>query len=311
MNAIEVRDVSKSYNGVEAVHDLSFTVHTGEIFGLLGPNGAGKTTTIRMLVDIIKPDHGHIRLFGQPLSEKVLDRVGYLPEERGLYRNQRVLDTLCYLARLKGADRRMARQRAESLLERVALGNMGRKKLNELSKGMQQKVQFVAAIVHDPDLIIVDEPFQGLDPINTELIKEILVELKSQGKTVLMSTHMMSQVEALCDRILLINRGRAVLYGELDEIKRQYAGNAVRLEVEGALDGLVGVDHIQEEGRAVRLLLAEGTTPQDILRQLVLRGVVVKRFEIATPPLDEIFIAAVEGRYHAAGTQANNQPTMA
>jgi ABC-2 type transport system ATP-binding protein len=295
MKALVVQSVSKSYDGFQAVHELSFEVEPGEIFGLLGPNGAGKTTTIRMMMDIIKPDAGQISLLGQPLTEVLKDRIGYLPEERGLYRNLKVIDTLVYLAVLKGVDRAAATRRSDELLERIDLVDYRNRKVNELSKGMQQKLQFVTTIVHDPDLVVLDEPFGGLDPINTQLIKEMIGELRSRGKTVILSTHMMNQVEEMANRILLIHRGRAVLYGPLEEILARYAGNAVRLQAEGDLEGLAGVQRMQPDHRGIELILADGTTPQDILRQLVERQVIVKRFEIATPPLADIFIAAVEG----------------
>jgi ABC-2 type transport system ATP-binding protein len=294
MKALAVQSVSKSYNGFQAVCDLSFEVEPGEIFGLLGPNGAGKTTTIRMMMDIIKPDAGQITLLGQPLTEPLKDRIGYLPEERGLYRGLKVIDTLVYLALLKGIDRRTAARRSDELLQRVDLADYRNRKVNELSKGMQQKLQFVATIIHDPDLVVLDEPFAGLDPINTQLIKEMIGELRDRGKTVILSTHMMSQVEEMANRILLIHRGRAVLYGPLEEIQARYAGNAVRLQAEGNLEGLAGVQRMQPNQRGIELVLTDGTSPQDILRQLIERGVTVKRFEIATPPLADIFIAAVE-----------------
>lgn len=296
INAIAVGQVSKHYNGVVAVQDLSFEVHVGEVFGLLGPNGAGKSTTIRMLMDIIKPDSGTVYILGKPLSDSLKDRVGYLPEERGLYRSARVLETLVYLGQLKGMARHDAQQQAARWLERVELAEWGKRRLNELSKGMQQKVQLVATILHRPALVILDEPFSGLDPLNIELVKDIIRELVQAGTTLILSTHQLAQAEALCHRLLLVNHGRAVLYGDLASIRARYTENAVRLDVEGELAGLTGVHRVEPNGRGVVAYLDPGVAPQDLLRQLVARNIVVHRFELATPPLDAIFIAAVEGR---------------
>jgi len=292
--AIETRDLVKEFNGLRAVDSLSFTVERGEIFGLLGPNGAGKTTTIRMLLDIFKPDAGEIKVLGGTVDTHTKSRIGYLPEERGLYPRLRVVQCLTYLARLKGIGRREAKSRAEALLERVGLAEWRRKRVKELSKGMQQKVQFVATIVHDPDLLILDEPFQGLDPINVDLLKEMIRELHQTGKTIIFSTHIMGQVEQMCDRILLINEGQAVLYGLLAEIKSRYAQHAVLLRSDDSLEGLEGVLRIEKQGTDHLVFLRADTSPQDILRQLVARKATITRFEVATPSLEEIFITAVK-----------------
>ena len=294
MYAIETRDLVKEFNGLRAVDSLSFTVERGEIFGLLGPNGAGKTTTIRMLMDIFKPDAGEIKVLGGTVDTHTKSRIGYLPEERGLYPRLRVVQCLTYLARLKGIGRREAKSRAEALLERVGLAEWRRKRVKELSKGMQQKVQFVATIVHDPDLLILDEPFQGLDPINVDLLKEMIRELHQTGKTIIFSTHIMGQVEQMCDRILLINEGQAVLYGLLAEIKSRYAQHAVLLRSDDSLEGLEGVLRIEKQGTDHLVFLRADTSPQDILRQLVARKATITRFEVATPSLEEIFITAVK-----------------
>ena len=294
MYAIETRDLVKEFNGLRAVDSLSFTVERGEIFGLLGPNGAGKTTTIRMLLDIFKPDAGEIKVLGGTVDTHTKSRIGYLPEERGLYPRLRVVQCLTYLARLKGIGRREAKSRAEALLERVGLAEWRRKRVKELSKGMQQKVQFVATIVHDPDLLILDEPFQGLDPINVDLLKEMIRELHQTGKTIIFSTHIMDQVEQMCDRILLINEGQAVLYGLLAEIKSRYAQHAVLLRSDDSLEGLEGVLRIEKQGTDHLVFLRADTSPQDILRQLVARKATITRFEVATPSLEEIFITAVK-----------------
>ena len=294
MIAIETNDLTKRFNGLVAVDRLNMEVERGEIFGLLGPNGAGKTTTIRMLLDIIKPDEGTIRLLGHPPGPEAQERIGYLPEERGLYRDLKLLECLTYLAVLKGMDRKLVRKRAETLLEQVGLGGEGGSKVKALSKGMQQKAQLVATLVHDPELVILDEPFLGLDPISTEQVKELIWDLRERGKTVVLSTHMMNQVERMCDRILLINEGRRVLYGPLEEIKARYAEHAVLVRCQGPLDSLVGARRIEQRERDRLIVLEDNASPQDILRQLVELGIPVERFEVATPPLEEIFIRVVE-----------------
>ena len=294
MSAIETSGLTKTFDGLIAVDHLDMEVEQGEIFGLLGPNGAGKTTTIRMLMDIIKPDEGTIRLLGYPPGYETQARIGYLPEERGLYRNLKLMDCLTYLAVLKGMDRKLVQKRAEMLLERVGLGGEGDSKVKALSRGMQQKAQLVATLVHDPEVVILDEPFQGLDPISTEQVKELIWDLRERGKTVVLSTHMMNQVERMCDRILLIDEGRRVLYGPLEEIKARYAEHAVLVRCAGSLEGLVGARRIEQRERDRLIVLEDNTSPQDILRQLVERGIPVERFEVATPPLEEIFIRVVE-----------------
>lgn len=293
MSAVDVISVSKYYGSFAAVKDLSFSVQPGEIFGLLGPNGAGKTTMIRMLMDIIKPDAGRIRILSESPSAATKNRIGYLPEERGLYKDLKVLDTLTYLAALKGMNRGEAEHRAEVLLRRIELWGNRSDKLSALSKGMQQKIQFIATVLHDPDLVVLDEPFQGLDPINTELIQEMIAALPAQGKTVILSTHMMNQVERLCDRILLIDHGHSVLYGQLDEIKARFADNAIILRADSSFDGVVGVKHIEDHGRYRELFLEDGTSPQEVLQQLVRGDIEVREFEVATPALNEIFIEVV------------------
>ena len=296
MIAIETNNLTKRFDGLVAVDCLDMEVERGEIFGLLGPNGAGKTTTIRMLLDIIKPDEGSIRLLGHPPGPEAQERIGYLPEERGLYRDLKLLECLTYLAVLKGMDRKLVRKRAETLLEQVGLGGEGGSKVKALSKGMQQKAQLVATLVHDPELVILDEPFLGLDPISTEQVKELIWDLRERGKTVVLSTHMMNQVERMCDRILLINEGRRVLYGPLEEIKARYAQHAVLVRCSGSLEGLVGARRIDHRERDRLIVLEDDVSPQDILRQLVELEIPVQRFEVASPPLEEIFIQVVEGK---------------
>jgi ABC-2 type transport system ATP-binding protein len=290
MPAVEVSHITKSYADKTAVDDLSFSVNQGEIFGLIGPNGAGKTTTIRMMMDIIKPDSGGVTIFGEKLGEATKNRLGYLPEERGLYKKLRVLDTIVYLASLKGMDRPDAIEKAGRLLDRLGMSPNRNKKIEELSKGMGQVIQFIVTIVHDPRLVVLDEPFGSLDPVNTELLKDQVLDLRNRGKAVILSTHQMNQVEELCDRILMINRGKAVLYGNLAEIKSKYQDNAVMLDYKGELGEIPGVTIRQTRKNHVELVLDDKTTPQRVLEALVGRGIEVKRFEIATPPLNEIFI---------------------
>lgn len=292
--AVEISRVTKSFGGNDVVKDVSFTLGPGEVFGLVGPNGAGKTTTIRMLMDIIKADSGEIRVFGQPLKEETKNRIGYLPEERGLYRKMRVSDTMIYLAALKNVDSKIARERAEELLRQMDMLPHQNKKINELSRGMGQIIQFLVTIVHDPDLVVLDEPFAGLDPVNRKLIKDIVLELKRQGKAVILSTHMMNEVEEMCDRILMIDEGRVVLYGELAEIKWRYRNNSVFVECEGTIGDLEGVSGRKEHGKYVELFLDGETPPQQILSQLVERNIRVDRFEVSTPSLNEIFIQVVK-----------------
>jgi len=293
---IQVENLVKHYAGVKAVDGVSFRVENREVFGLLGPNGAGKTTTIRTMMDIIKPDSGRIELMGKPVTEAGKSRIGYLPEERGLYKNYRLLECLVYLGALKGLSRASARQRAEALLERVDLDEYSNRKIKELSKGMTQKAQFLAAIVHDPDLLILDEPFQGLDPVNTDLLKTILLEEQGRGKTIILSTHNMNQVEELCNRILIIDHGHTVLYGSLDEVKARHAEHGVLLDCDGLPEELPGVQQVEQRNHSFHLLLEQDVSPQAVLRQLVEAGISVQRFEVATPPLEDIFIRVVEKR---------------
>ena len=297
MNTVEASQISKSFKGIKVVEDVSFTIGQGEVFGMVGPNGAGKTTTIRMLMDIIKPDSGEIKILGEPINEGIKNRLGYLPEERGLYKKLTVSESLSYLAALKNMKRRLARDRAEELLKRVNMLPHKDKKTEELSHGMGQLIQFVATILHDPELVVFDEPFAALDPVNTQLLKELILELRSQGKSVILSTHMMNQVEELCDRILMINKGQAVLYGSLSEIKSRYRNNSVFLECDRLPEGLPGVVGSKNHLKYVELFLDGRTSPQEVLSALISKGVTVSRFEVSTPSLNEVFIRVVkEGR---------------
>jgi ABC-2 type transport system ATP-binding protein len=290
---VEVEHINKQYGKKTVVNDISFSVMSGEIFGLIGPNGAGKTTTIRMMMDIIKPDSGQINILGERLNNSSNNKVGYMPEERGLYRKLRVIDSIIYLASLKGLDKQTAEQRATDLLKTTGMLQHKNKKIEELSKGMGQLIQFIVTIVHNPDLVILDEPFSGLDPVNTELLKSMFTDLRNQGKAVILSTHRMNEIEALCDRILMVNDGRSVLYGNLAEIKSKYRSNSVILECDGDINNLDGVTQYLPNKGKVQLLLNDDMTPQKILEQLVNRGLKVNHFEVATPPLNEIFIKIV------------------
>ncbi len=291
---IQVRDLVKRYGDVVAVDHLSFEVKKGEIFGLLGPNGAGKTTTIRVIMDIISPDAGHVTVLGQPPG-RAKAQVGYLPEERGLYRKLKVLDTLVYLAELKGMPRSTARERAMDLLERVQLHDWATRKVRDLSQGMQQRLQLVASLIHDPEVLFLDEPFQGLDPVNVERVKDFVAEQQQEGKTIVLSSHQMNLVEVLCDRILLIHRGQAVLYGPLAEIKREYAPHTVRVRAPYIPADLPGVVEVESNDGAFNLALADSANPQGVLLALLEQGVDIQAFEVAPVPLGEIFVAAVSG----------------
>jgi ABC-2 type transport system ATP-binding protein len=286
--AADVNNVIKSYGNKKVVNEVSFSLAQGEIFGLIGPNGAGKTTTIRMMMDIIKPDSGDIHILGKRISEDTKNRIGYLPEERGLYKKLTILKTLTYLSALKNHD--VENSRIEELLKRVGLLSHKEKKIEELSRGMGQLIQFLATIIHNPQLIILDEPFAGLDPVNTELLKEIILELRGQNKAIILSTHRMNEVEELCDRILMIDGGRSVLYGRLADIKNKYRSNSVLVDFEGEIGKLDGVTSSRQEGKYRELLLNAKTTPQKVLQQMVKQGISINHFEVATPSLRQIFL---------------------
>jgi ABC-type uncharacterized transport system, ATPase component len=297
MLAAEVNHTFKSYADKAVVNNLSFSVAQGEIFGLIGPNGAGKTTTIRMMMDIIKPDSGEVTMLGEKLSEASKNRVGYLPEERGLYRKLTAIDSIIYLASLKGMDRHSAEEKADELLNQTGMLPHKGKKIEELSRGMGQIIQFIVTIIHNPELVILDEPFAGLDPVNTELLKGMIADLRNQGKAIILSAHQMNEVEELCNRILMINNGRSVLYGNLTEIKSRYRSNSVLLEFEGKLGEVPGVTEKRTHKGYVELVLDGNTTPGQILERLVSTGIVINRFKVATPSLNEIFLR-VAGKNH-------------
>ena len=293
---LELDRVTKTYGSFVAVDHLTFSIPEGEIFGLLGPNGAGKTSSIRMMIGITAPDSGSIHAFGEPLSRLLLDRIGYLPEERGLYKKMGIMENLVFLARLKRLSVREATRRANSWLERLELGRWADSKVEELSKGMQQKVQFIAAVIHDPDFMILDEPFSGLDPASAVVLKDALLDLKKQGKTILFSTHRMDTVERLCDSICLINQGRSVLLGVLRDIKAGYGRSSIQLEYEGELPLLTDpalVASSNDFGNYVELRLAPGADPQHLL-EVAMRTARIRKFEMVEPSLEEIFIDTVQ-----------------
>jgi ABC-2 type transport system ATP-binding protein len=295
--SLEILDVRKTFGDFVAVDGVSMAVPPGTVFGLLGPNGAGKTTTLRMVLDIIAPDSGEVHLFGRRRRPADLDRIGYLPEERGLYRKMTTIEQLAFLGRLHGLSKGEATTRAEAWLERMELADRAKAKVEELSKGMQQKVQLAGTVLHEPDVVILDEPFSGLDPINQGLFKDVLADFKRQGRTILFSTHVLEQADKLCDHICLISHGRAVLQGELAALKREMGGNSYRLVADGAFDrvGTVpGVEAVVDGAGAgeARVLLAADARPADVLRAIT--GFLdVQEFRSQEPDLEEIFIKAV------------------
>lgn len=295
MSIIETVNISKRFGDVQAVDNLSFEVQPGEIFGLLGPNGAGKTTSIRMILDIFEPDSGEIRVLGGPMTDEKKNRIGYLPEERGLYQEIPLERCLSFLAALKGMDEGLATSKLKDYLKQFDLYQYRDKKVKELSKGMQQKAQLITTLVHDPELIIIDEPFTSLDPVNTEMVKDMLQSKRDEGKAIIMSTHQMNQVEELCDRILLIDHGHRVLYGTLQEIQGKFASRDILVTPLAELPQTIeGVREIKKLNGRFRLTLEEHAKPNLILRNLINSGIELTEFEIAVPPLNEIFIKVVK-----------------
>jgi ABC-2 type transport system ATP-binding protein len=297
MYSVELKNVCKSYDKFVAVDNLSFAIAPGTMFGLLGPNGAGKTSTIRMMIGITLPDSGEVLMFGQLFNREVLKRVGYLPEERGLYPKMKVIEQLIFIGELHGLSAAEAKKRALDWGERLDIATSYGKKTNELSKGMQQKIQFIATLLHDPDFIIMDEPFSGLDPVNSKLLEQVLIDLRAKGKSILFSTHRMEQVEKLCDSICLVNKGKTVLEGELREVKSRYGKNHVEIAFEESSDGAFLKDDAmvrsldRYEGH-VLVRLVPGADPQKLLR-MVSEKTRVNKFELMEPSLEEIFIEVV------------------
>jgi ABC-2 type transport system ATP-binding protein len=296
--AVTVDGVWKRYGDTDVVIDLSFDIHPGEVLGFLGPNGSGKTTTMRMILDIVRPAKGSIRVFGGPPGVEHQDRVGYLPEDRGLYRDVKIIDTLTYFGALRGMSQAEARRKAQGLLDEMGLGEASEKKAAELSRGMHQKAQLIATILNDPQLLIIDEPFQGLDPVNADLLKGVVRQQRDNGAAVIMSTHDMGDAQTLTDRILLIDKGRRLLYGTVDAVRDAFSDGAV--EVTGAdiptdADTLDSVTDARAVDNAMRYLIRDGATPQDLFRELAANGCHVDSFAVQAPSLEEIFIQTVAG----------------
>lgn len=294
VGVLSYRDVVKRFGPKVALHGVSLDVQEGEVFGLLGPNGAGKTTLIRIAFDILRPDAGEVRLFGQPLRRELLDQISYLPEERGVYRTAKVRDLMFYIGRLKGLSGKDARRQTKRWLRRVGLESRADDRIEALSKGLTQKVQIAATLMNEPQFCVLDEPFSGLDPVNVALVKELIGERRAKGQTTVLSTHMMHQVEALCDRVALIHRGALMVYGALADIRRQYSGTEVviRADREPVVDGLADGLAQLGEGRW-RAKLANGTAPHRYLEGLHRAGVVVDHFEPIVATMDEIFLRVV------------------
>ncbi|MEO8647567.1 MAG: ATP-binding cassette domain-containing protein [Acidobacteriota bacterium] len=293
---LNVDHVSKRFGSFAAVEDLSFTVRAGRVFGFLGPNGAGKTTTIRMIVGITVPDEGAITLFGQRMSPVMQNRIGYLPEERGLYKKMKVVDQLRYFAALKGVNSADAVKKIDFWMDRMGLSEWTRKRTTDLSKGMQQKIQFISTVLHDPDLLILDEPFSGLDPINVEFMMDVISEFKTQEKTIIFSTHMMETAERLCSDILLINKSRKVMAGSLREVKASYGDDLIALRATGGESVLADknlVARVVEHADELEVHLADGANAQQLLRSLIDGGADVSKFEKVEPSLNDIFIEQV------------------
>jgi ABC-2 type transport system ATP-binding protein len=294
MVVLSFANLTKSYGSTVALRGVSFDVPAGEIFGLLGPNGAGKSTLIRILMDIIRPDGGEVRVFGELRKRHHLDRLGYLPEERGLYKKLSVTDVMTYFGALKGLSRHDAKRRATEWLQRIELPHVASWKIDRLSKGMSQKVQIASVLFTDPELCVLDEPTTGLDPVNVRLVQDLLLERRRNGRTTILSTHQMNQVEALCDRVALIHQGKLMVYGEVDDVRRRHSRPEVRVHARGALPTVAGVTAVADEGDGVwRLMLPEGLAPSDVLGRLVQSGAVIDSFEPMLAPMEDIFLQVV------------------
>jgi ABC-2 type transport system ATP-binding protein len=293
MNVLEVKNLTKRFNGITAVDNASFTVSEGSVFGLIGRNGAGKTTTIRMMLNIYFPDEGEVLFKGAKIEQDFKDSVGYLPEERGLYKKMKVIDMLLFLAELKGKKGNEVNKAALQYLERFDLADRKNSKVEDLSKGNQQKIQFISTVLHDPDFLIFDEPFSGLDPINTNLLKEIILEMKNKGKVVIFSTHLMEFAEKMCDTIAMIDKGKIILNGKLSEIKEKYASKNVRLNYKGSLAFLNNnpmIESIEDFGNTTGIKLKNENSDQELLKILMANNISIKKFNVDEISLHEIFI---------------------
>ncbi len=307
MHALEVKNLTKRFGSLVAVDQASFEVPEGSIFGLIGRNGAGKTTTIRMMMGIYMPDEGEVNLRGVKVGQEFKNRVGYLPEERGLYKKMKVMDTLNYFAEIKGKSGRDVHRRANEYLKRFELYDRRLSKVEDLSKGNQQKLQFIATVLHDPDFVILDEPFSGLDPVNTNLLKDIILEMKERGKVIIFSTHLMDFAEKLCDHLAMIDHGKIILKGKLSEIKSRYAQKNVSLTYEGDISFLKGhpiIEKIENYGNTTGIRVKEPEQSQTVLKMLVERGIVIKKFDANDISLQEIFIE-LAGR-EVSGKEVHN-----
>ena len=298
MNLIQIENVSKNFGEFKAVDNVSFNIEKGSVYGLLGPNGAGKTTTIRMVMDIIAPDSGKITFSGNQQSGDFADQIGYLPEERGLYRKMKVKDVILFMAELRGMNRTDAFNEIDRWLQKMDLVEWENKKIEELSKGMAQKIQFITTVIHKPELIILDEPFSGLDPINMTLLKDLMLELNADGATIIFSTHIMEQAEKLCEKICLVNAGKIVVEGDLKEIKKSFGRSSIEIEYSGNVDLIKNsrfVERCNDFGRYVEIKLRDPEHYSTLLRELVEASVDITRFELMEPTLHEIFVQSVQG----------------
>ncbi len=297
MSVLDIKNISKSYSDFKAVDNISFNVNAGRIYGMLGPNGAGKTTTIRMIMNIIIPDSGNITLFGKSMDDKMKNRIGYLPEERGLYQKITILDMLVFLGELQSMKKTDAKEKSRYWLNKLEIADWESNKVEELSKGMQQKLQFICTILHDPEIVILDEPFAGLDPINVQLLKNIILDLKNEGKAIMFSTHVMDAAEKICDDILLINKGQKILDGELGEIKKQYGSNSIQIEYDGDgkfIRNLQQVTKFDDYGNYLEVKLDQSLSSQQFLKLLVDK-IEIRRFQSMESSLNDIFIDIVGG----------------
>jgi ABC-2 type transport system ATP-binding protein len=298
--AVELRGISKSYDTFQAVRPLDMVVPRGATYGLLGPNGAGKTTTIRMIMRILQPDRGEVMILGRPQSQDGLDRIGYLPEERGVYKRMKVRRLLAFFAELKGIPQRDSKPRIDSWLERMELTDRADSKVQELSKGNQQKIQFIGSILHEPEIMILDEPFSGLDPINQRVLREIITELRQKGRTIIFSTHIIEHAERICDHVCIIARGSKVADGTIASVKREHGSEYVALKLDewsvdatAAIRSMPGVTTLREHGTELEVGLRDGSDPHALLEEIVRRGIRLRRFEVAEPSLEQIFIDRV------------------